>query len=73
MQYHPEVLHSEQGQEVLAPLLALGAPAVARVGPMPYLALQQLIDGANLHGMRNYWSADFYGELKSLLGPNCLT
>jgi FAD/FMN-containing dehydrogenase len=53
----------EQGQERLAPLLAFGPPAVSMVQPMPYLALQQLIEGGNPHGMRNYWSADFYGDL----------
>jgi FAD/FMN-containing dehydrogenase len=53
----------ERGPEVVAPLLAFGPPAVSMVQPMPYLALQQLIDAGNPHGMRNYWSADFYGEL----------
>ena len=53
----------DRGREVLAPLLGLGAPAVTMVQPMPYVALQELIDGANRHGLRNYWSADFYGEL----------
>lgn len=58
--YHGDV---EQGRDVTAPLLAFGPPAVTMVQPMPYVALQQMSDGANPHGMRNYWSADFYGEL----------
>jgi FAD/FMN-containing dehydrogenase len=58
--YHGDV---EQGRELLAPLLGFGTPAVNLVQPMPYLAIQQMIDGANRHGLRNYWSADFYGDL----------
>jgi FAD/FMN-containing dehydrogenase len=58
--YHGDI---EEGQAVLAPLLEFGSPAVNMVQPMPYLALQQMIDGGNPNGMRNYWSADFYGSL----------
>ncbi len=58
--YHGDV---EQGQQVLGSLLGYGTPAVTMVQPMPYLAVQQLIEGGNPHGMRNYWSADFYEEL----------
>ena len=30
---------------------------------MPYVAVQQLIDGANPKGVRNYWTADFFDAL----------
>jgi FAD/FMN-containing dehydrogenase len=50
------------GERAIQPLVDL-EPAMAMVGPMPYTAVQQLLDGANQHGMRNYWSADFLGEL----------
>jgi FAD/FMN-containing dehydrogenase len=53
----------DEGAEVLAPLLEYGPPAVNLVQPMPYVAVQQLIDEANPHGMRNYWSADFLESL----------
>ncbi len=33
------------------------------VQPMPYVAVQQLLDAANPKGMQNYWSADFLAEL----------
>ena len=52
-----------EGQAVLAELLVSRSPAVNLVQPMPYLALQQMIEGGNPAGMRNYWSADFYGDL----------
>jgi len=51
------------GQEALRPLLEWGPPAVSLVQPMPYVALQQLLDEANHEGMRNYWSGDFLAEL----------
>lgn len=53
----------EDAESVLAPLLGFGPPAFAHVGPMPYLALQRLLDDANPHGMQNYWTADFLDEL----------
>jgi len=49
----------EEGAKVMAPLLEFGPPAVSLVQPMPYVALQQLLDPANPKGMHNYWSADF--------------
>ncbi len=53
----------DDGPAALAPLLEAAPPAVAMVQPMPYVDLQQLLDNANPHGMRNYWSADFFGDL----------
>ena len=53
----------EEGQEVLRPLLEFGPPGVAMVQPMPYVALQRMIDPANPKGMQNYWSADFLADL----------
>jgi FAD/FMN-containing dehydrogenase len=47
------------GAEALRPLRELGTPALDTVGPMSYLALQQLIDPAYPPGMRNYWTGDF--------------
>ena len=49
----------DKGQEVLRPLLEWGPPAVNLVQPMPYVAVQQMLDGANAPGMRNYWTSDF--------------
>ena len=33
------------------------------VDAMPYVALQQILDGRRPTGMQNYWTADFYSEL----------
>jgi FAD/FMN-containing dehydrogenase len=51
------------GAEVMAPLLEYGPPAVNMVQPMPYVAVQRLLDEANPKGMRNYWTADFLADL----------
>lgn len=48
-----------KGEEVLAPLVGWGPPLVDLVQPMPYLAVQQMLDPANQPGMRNYWTSDF--------------
>jgi len=53
----------EAAEEAMRPLREFGPPALDHVQPMPYLAVQQLLDPPNPHGMRNYWTADFYDEL----------
>jgi FAD/FMN-containing dehydrogenase len=53
----------DEGEAVLAPLRAFGPPGVDLVQPMPYVAVQQLLDPGNPKGVRNYWSADFYDAL----------
>ncbi|MEA2373637.1 MAG: hypothetical protein QOD53_100, partial [Thermoleophilaceae bacterium] len=53
----------EEGQEVMKPLLEFGPPALSMVQPMPYVAVQQLLDPPNQKGMQNYWTADFLAEL----------
>ena len=49
-------------ERLLAPLRAL-RPAVDAVGPMPYVALQSMLDEGNPHGMQNFWKAGFLAEL----------
>jgi FAD/FMN-containing dehydrogenase len=52
----------EDGEAALQPLRDLG-PAVDLVEPMPYVALQGLIEPGNPHGLQNWWTADFLEEL----------
>ena len=52
----------EEGARVMEPLTSFGPPAANLVGPMPYVAVQQLLDAPNPKGMRNYWSGDFLAE-----------
>jgi FAD/FMN-containing dehydrogenase len=51
--------HVEDGEKALRPLRDFGPPAMDMVQPMPYLAVQRLIDPGNQKGMRNYWTAEF--------------
>jgi hypothetical protein len=49
----------QEGEEALRPLVEFGPPVVNMVQPLPYLALQGLIDPGNPTGMQNYWKAHF--------------
>ena len=53
----------EEGQRVLAPLVEFGPPGLVMVEPMPYVAVQQMINAGNKEGFLNYWSGDFFGAL----------
>jgi FAD/FMN-containing dehydrogenase len=53
----------EEGEEAIRPLREFGPPALDMVQPMPYVALQGLLEPGNPKGMSNYWSADFLAEL----------
>ncbi len=47
----------------MRPLREFGPPGVDLVQPMPYVAIQRMIDAASPKGMQNYWTADFLAEL----------
>ena len=53
----------EDGEELFRPLREFGPPAVDIVGPMPYTAVQQLLDPGNPPGLYNYWKAELVPEL----------
>ena len=50
------------GEKTIAPIRDLGA-MIDIVQPMPYVALQAMIDGGNDFGMRQYWSAAYVEKL----------
>jgi FAD/FMN-containing dehydrogenase/pimeloyl-ACP methyl ester carboxylesterase len=49
----------DEGEQALRPLRSFGPPALDTVAPMPYVALQQLIDAGYPSGLRNHWTGDF--------------
>jgi len=51
----------QEGERVLAPLRALRG--LDLIQPMPYVAVQRLLDPACPKGMQNHWTADFLAEL----------
>jgi FAD/FMN-containing dehydrogenase len=50
------------GTEVLTPLRAL-EPVVDLFGPMPYPALQSMLDGGAPYGLRNYFRSGYVADL----------
>ena len=51
------------GEKAFAPLVEFVPQGLAMVQPMPYVAVQQLIDAGNPKGMRGYWTGDFFASL----------
>jgi hypothetical protein len=53
----------EEGERVLAPIREVAQPVVDMVGEMPYVALQSMLDGGALYGIRGYLKAEFLSEM----------
>ena len=53
----------EQGEEVLRPVRAFGPPLVDQIGPLPYTALQSMLDEAFPRGRQYYWKAHLVKEI----------
>jgi hypothetical protein len=45
----------EAGQRAIAPLLGVAPPLAELVRPVPYLAIQSMLDGGAPHGRHYYW------------------
>ncbi len=54
----------EDGESVLRPLRAFGAPLLDLVGPKPYVDHQSALDSTVLHGWNYYWKATHLPELR---------
>lgn len=53
----------EDGERVLQALRAYGPPIADQLGPMPYGALQSIVEKFNPRGMRNYWKTHYLKDL----------
>jgi FAD/FMN-containing dehydrogenase len=53
----------QQALRDLAPALEWGEPAIVQVGPMPYQAMNQMLDAAYPKGSLNYWKSSFLESL----------
>ena len=53
----------EEGERVVAPIRDIAQPVVDMVQPMPYAALQSMLDGGAPHGIRGYMKAEFLTQL----------
>jgi FAD/FMN-containing dehydrogenase len=47
----------DEGERILAPLRLFGSPIADMMGPLPYTALQSLLDAAFPHGQHSYWKS----------------
>jgi hypothetical protein len=52
-----------EGERVLKPLRSFGAPLLDAIQPMPFPAMQSLIDAAFPDGTYNYWKSTFVRKL----------
>jgi FAD/FMN-containing dehydrogenase len=53
----------EEGAEAFRPLTEWGEPILKMVQPMPYVAVQSMIDGGNPWGISEYFKIDYLEEL----------
>ena len=53
----------EEGAEAAKELRAFGSPVIDMIQPMPYAAVQQMLDAASPRGVREYFKIDSLGEL----------
>jgi FAD/FMN-containing dehydrogenase len=53
----------EDGARVVQPLRDFGPPMIDTMGPMPYRAVQTLLDAGSPAGRRNYWKSSFLEDL----------
>jgi hypothetical protein len=53
----------EEGERVVAPIREVAQPMMDMVGPMPYVALQSMLDDGGPKGIRGYMKAEFMEEL----------
>ena len=49
----------EEGQRTIAPIREVAQPVMDMVQPMPYVALQSMLDASGPHGTRAYMKAEF--------------
>lgn len=53
----------EEGERVLQPLRTFGPPLADLIGPMPYLALQTMLDASFPRGRLYYWKGQFSKQI----------
>jgi len=53
----------DRGESEVRPLLELGSPVMAQIGPMPYPAINMMLDAGFPPGVLNYWKSSFVRAL----------
>jgi FAD/FMN-containing dehydrogenase len=52
-----------EGEAAVKPIKAFGKPVMDALGPIPYSAMNSMLDAGNPKGALNYWKANFVPEL----------
>jgi FAD/FMN-containing dehydrogenase len=52
-----------EGEAAMKPIKGFGTPVLDALGPIPYSALNSMLDAGNPKGALNYWKANFVPEL----------
>ncbi len=52
-----------EGEAAMKPIKAFGKPVMDVLGPIPYSAMNTMLDAGNPKGALNYWKANFVPEL----------
>lgn len=53
----------EEGEAAVEPIKAFGEPAMVQMGPMPYSAVNQMLDAGFPKGALNYWKSGFLSDM----------
>jgi hypothetical protein len=53
----------DEGERLLRPLRDFGPLLADQVGPLPYSALQSIVENFNPPGLRNYWKSNYLRDL----------
>jgi FAD/FMN-containing dehydrogenase len=53
----------EEGEAAIESIREFGDPAMVQLGPMPYSAINTMLDGAFPKGAQNYWKSSFISDL----------
>jgi hypothetical protein len=53
----------EAGAKAVAPIKRFGSPVMDVIGPMPYTAVNMMVDGGFPKGALNYWKSNFLSTL----------
>jgi FAD/FMN-containing dehydrogenase len=53
----------EEGEKAVKPIKEFGQPVMDAMGPLPFLAMQSLLDDAFVAGSQVYWRGEFLKEL----------
>jgi FAD/FMN-containing dehydrogenase len=54
---------AEEAERAVQPIKRFGTPALDAIGPMPYTAMNAMLDAAYPHGALNHWKSSFLSGL----------